>query len=1064
MADNTLLETCPSAVDPSLTEKNQSSALAAGGAASGLISIMRTMSAPFVGSFAAIKTTIKNRSMLTFAVLLLSISLLDSSIIGLSNRPNLAAQTKADEPTIDELASKLPPIPSSTPDASRQQVELAGDFALQLVASEPLIRDPVAVDFDESGRMYVVELPEYNGYAVEGFSAKGSIRLLTDTDRDGQYDQAVMFAENLDYPTAVACWNGGVFVGAAPDLLFLKDTDGDGKADHCEVVFTGFGKDKAGEAHLNSFRWGFDNRFHISTNLSGGDIRTPAQQNGISSRGRGIIFDPRDRTNFELTSGGGQHGLSMDDWGRKFVCSNSVPAQTLMYDDRYLARNPFVKAAAAAADIAPDGKHTRLFRISPEEPWRALRTKLRSTGKFRGSDEGGTPFGFFTGATGITIYRGNAWPPEYRGNLLVGDVANNLVYRAKLTEKGVGLIAHRADDEQEFLASKDIWFRPVQLANAPDGTLFVLDIYRGLIEGAAFLPPEFVKYIDPVGGNDLGRIYRIAPKGFASAKVAIDLSRLTNLELVQLLAHENGWHRDTASRLLYERQDRSVLPQMIQLAATSPLPVGRMTALYSIDGLQGLQVEHIQRALADSNPDVVIHALRLAEEFPSSPLLLADMESLTTNANERIRYQLTFTLGAMSLRARLGLLADVAKQDSVDASFRMALQSSLESGAHTVFASLLGDAEYRKTPHGQTFLLALADQIGAAGRDDELTVIIHALQTLQDSESGFATKVVESVVAHLKGKARQRILAAADGRAGELLTEMIATARIVAADSSRETPKRVEAIQSLQTADFGDVSELLTSLLDISQPAAVQSAVLKTVGQYDDDEIAKMVLRDWRGFSPAVRAEAAETLLSRPNWVIEFLNAVEKKTVRPSEISAGRIALLQRNPDRKIAARVEELFASSRLGTRQEVVDQYREALTLEGKREQGKLVFKKTCSACHRLENEGTQVGEDLSAIRNRGMAAVLLNILDPNREVKPQFHTYVANTSDGRVITGMIQTETANNLIIRRVDGTTVELRRGDIDELQSTGLSFMPEGLEKQVTLQQMADLLAYLESIR
>ena len=232
-------------------------------------------------------------------------------------------------------------------------LEVADGFRMELVAAEPLVHDPVAVAFDEDGRMYVVELPPYNSYVVEGFNTKGSIRVIEDTDDDGVYDKSVLFASGLKYPTAIACWDGGVFVGDSPDLLYLRDTTGDGKADQSTVIFTGFGADKAGEAHLNSIRWGLDHRFHFSTNLSGGDVKAVEQVQGkpkaVSVRGRGFIFNPRRLGTFELPSGGGQHGLSMDNWGRKFVCSNSVPAQTLMYDDRYVARNPNLETSLPCA-------------------------------------------------------------------------------------------------------------------------------------------------------------------------------------------------------------------------------------------------------------------------------------------------------------------------------------------------------------------------------------------------------------------------------------------------------------------------------------------------------------------------------------------------------------------------------------------------------------------------------------------------------------------------------------------------------------------------------------------
>ena len=968
--------------------------------------------------------------------------------------------------TIDRLASELPRVAPREPLDSLKQIQIRDGFHVELAAAEPLVRDPVAVDFDENGRMYVVQLPEYNAYVVKGFQDSGSIRMLEDTDGDGRYDRSTVFADKLDYPTAVACWDGGLFVGAAPDLLFLKDTNGDGKADERRVVFTGFGKDKAGEAHLNSIRWGFDNRFHFSTNLSGGDIRIgdDTKSKPVSARGRGFVFDPRDTSRFELTSGGGQHGLSMDNWGHKFVCSNSVPAQMLMYDDRYLMRNPLARAAAAAVDIAPAGKFTRLFRISPDEPWRKLRTRLRKDGKFRGSAEGGTPFGFFTGATGITIYRGDAWPKEYRGNLLVGDVANNLIYRATLQQDGLRLVAHRADKGAEFLASSDIWFRPVQMANAPDGTLYVLDIYRELIEGAAFLPPEFLKYIDPISGNDRGRILRIAPDGFQNSK-PLRLGDASTVELVALLNHPNGWHRDTASRLIYQRQDRTAITPLRALADKASTPEGRMTALYSLNGLDALDESIVVSALSDSDPLVRAHALRLAESFaPDSSAIVAQMCVMTADKDLRVRYQLAFSLGAVSSRATNSALARLVLMDGSNSWMRLAVFTSLHDGAGRVFRELSGNHAFLATRHGQDLLAAIAEQIGTANRQDEIAEVINTLERLPASNKSLAQRLVESLVKNQRGENRQKILAAADGKAGQFLAELLATAKASAIDERAPMAKRVESISSLKLAPFDEVHSLLAGLLDLRQAGDIQSAALKTLGDFSDDRVARIILPSWRGYSPAVRAEATETLLSRPAWIASFLDAVEQGKVGRGDIDPARVSILKKHPDDRIAKRASKLFGDVGLSKRADIVSRYESALTVPGDAARGKQVFKTNCSACHKLEGIGTEVGADLKAVRNRGMSAVMLNILDPNREVKPIFLTYVAITVDGKSLTGMIQSETANSLRLRRPDGTAIEVRRSDIDELRSTGLSFMPEGLEKQVDIQSMADLLVYLDSIR
>ena len=968
-------------------------------------------------------------------------------------------------PGADEFGKELPRLSVMSPAQSREAIVMREGFQAELIASEPLVQDPVAVDFDEQGRMFVVQLPPYNAYVLENIPV-GSIALLEDTNNDGQYDSSTRFADNLSYPTAVACWDGGIFVGDAPDLLYLKDTDGDGQADERKVVFTGFGKDKAGEAHLNSIRWGMDNRFHLSTNLAGGDITAVAAKDAlpVSVRGRGFIFDPRDWTTFELTSGGGQHGLSMDNWGRKFVCSNSVPAQTLMYDDRYISRNPVMQAPAAAVDIAPEGKFTKLFRITPPEPWRVLRTRLRKTGKFRGSDEGGTPFGFFTGATGITIYRGDAWPAEYLGNLFVGDVANNLVYRAKLEVRGQELVAHRADPDAEFLASKDIWFRPVQFANAPDGNLVMLDMCRELIEGAAFLPPEFFEHLDAASGNDRGRIYRIVSTAGHVRRRLPQLHQATTADLVALLDHPNGWHRDTASRLLYQKQDRAAVSALLTLASNAKSEEGRATALHVLHGLSALQEASVLTGLEDASANVRVQALRLAEHFVSdSPAVRDRMARMVDDPADAVRYQLTFSLGAFAGPSSAQALSQLALTDGHDQWMRLAILSSAGNNAAEVFSLLAAEQDFGATKHGRDLLLTLVQQIGARGRTSEVSIVLRSLEGLAEIDKALRDAVVKALLEKQRDEMREKILSAAGGQAGMILENVLKEATAQALDARVSTAQRVEAIRSLRLGVLADVSSVINDLLAPAQPQPLQSAALDVLATFDNEGVVEILLAHWSALSPALRARAAETLLSRPSWVQALLDAVESGDVATADIDPARVQLLMKHPDSKIALRVGKLFARSAVSARKDVVDRYQAALTTDGDSDRGKLVFKKNCSACHRLEDVGTAVGAELKGIRQRGLPSVLLNILDPNREVKPKFLSYVVATTDGRVLAGMISAETANSITLMRVDGTTNAVLRIDIEEMSSTGLSFMPEGLEKTVSVQDMADLLSYLNEI-
>lgn len=969
--------------------------------------------------------------------------------------------------------------------------EIQPGFRVELVAAEPLLRDPIAMAFDEQGRLFVVEYPEYNQKAAAGEEGpRGSIRMLEDTDGDGQFDKSSVYVSELNAPSAVACYDGGVFVAAAPDLLFCKDTNGDGRADQRKVVLTGFVRlANRTDPSLNSMRWGLDNRFHACTSYSGSEIRSVVEKDSKprSIRNRGFLFDPRTLT-FELSSGGGQHGLAIDDWGHEFLCSNSSPVRMLMYDDRYLARNPWMQAPPPAVEISAGGKHTDLMRISPEEQWRVERTRLRNEGKFRGSNEGGKSSGFFTSATGVTIYRGDAWPARYRGSVFVGEPANNLVFRAKLEPDGVGFIARRADPEAEFLASTDNCFRPVQFSNGPDGNLYVIDMHRELIEGQMFLPAEVSQKLDVAGGDDRGRIYRIVSDRAVDAARNVEAAKRmpaegTTTQLVAMLEHRNGWHRDTASRLLYQRQDESAVDPLQKLATESRFPVARITAMYALDGLDALNDKIVLHMLDDQVAQVRAHAIRLAEErLASSAALRSKVVDLADDEALVVRYQLAFSLGefplqpedaslrahagASSLPSRNAALAKLVVRDGQDQWVRLAVLSSLQKGAGDLFGRLAAEKDFRHTQHGRQFLLDLSRQVGSAGRDGEMAAVVSSLDHWPDDERSLSERVVLALFAQQKPNTRQRLLALENERIKETLTRLLQRARGNAVNEKLDVDQRITAIRRLGFSQFGETKSVFAQLLGPRQPTAIQSSAIETLAQFDDAAIAELLLTRWPVLTPALRASAGETLLSRANWATAFLDAVEQDKVGRGDLSAARVDLLKRHPNEKLAERAGRLFGAGVLPQRRrEIYRQYQPALELDGDAARGKLVFKQVCSSCHRLDDVGTtSIGADLKAIGDRGKSAVLLNILDPNREVKPQYLSYSLLTDDGRVFAGMITDESVNSITIRRADGTEATVLRNKIEQLRSSGLSYMPEGLEKQINEKQMADLLAFLMSDR
>jgi putative membrane-bound dehydrogenase-like protein len=961
-----------------------------------------------------------------------------------------------------DYAGELPRIAPQEPNDALKTFKLAPGYKLELVASEPLIRSPVAVDFDEDGRMYVAEFPEYNQQGNPGFKQKGCIKLLEDTKGNGVYDKVTLFADNLDAPVALACWDGGVFVGSVPNILYLKDTDGDGKADVGRVVFSGFARDKAGEAMLNSFRWGLDNRIHVSTSAAGGNVNRAEVKDAhvFNVRGQGLLFDPR-TSQVELVAGSAQHGMSMDDWGRKFTCDNSNPCHLLMYDGRYLLKNPYVQAPPPLLNIHAANRASYLHRISPNEPWRVLRTRLRLQGIVPGPTETGMPSGHFTGTTGVTVYRGDSFPPSERGTLFVGEVANNLVYHAKLERDGVALAARRVEKDREFLASTDTWFRPVQFANAPDGTLYVIDMYRELIETTESIPPLILKHLHPEAGIDRGRIYRIVPEDFKRPPLP-RLGKMTTAELVPLLAHANGWHRDTAARLLYQRQDAGAAPLLQKLAKDSPAALGRLHALYALDGLHALQAKHVLAALADEDPRLREYALKLAEPFQSEVAVRARLHALTADPDPGVRYQLAFSLGQVEGESVTDSLYHLAARDGQDSWMRLAILTSAHGRRGKLLGRFAGDEKLRRSAAGKLLLNALALQIGAANQAHELADLLAVLDRLPAPESALSRELLSGAMGKLPAGARERIKG--QSKAGALLKELVAEAIAVAKNEKNGEADHVAAVRTLGLAEFTVARPIFAESLKVRHPQAVQKAVLETLARFEEPAVADIVIDAWPGLSPQVRASAAETLFARPGWLNTFLDAVEKEKIKTSEIDPARIQLLQIAADPMIRRRSEKLFAGTQLSKRQDVVAEYQKALKLKGDARSGKEIFKKNCSACHRLEGVGETIGAELAAIKERGADFILLNILDPNREVLPKFITYYAVTDTGRTLTGMIAAETATSITLRRPDGASETLLRVNIQELRSTGMSFMPEGLEKQINQQEMADLLCYLMSVR
>ncbi|WP_105352445.1 MULTISPECIES: PVC-type heme-binding CxxCH protein [Pirellulaceae] len=956
----------------------------------------------------------------------------------------------AEEP---DYKDQLLPVPALETSDALKAFQVADGFRIELAAAEPNVVDPVAMAFDADSRLFVIEM---RGYSEDDGDVLGRVRLLEDVDDDGTYEQSTVFAEGFSWPTAICCTQGGVLVGAAPNIFWLKDNDGDGKADEQRVLFTGFNKSNV-QGLLNTLKWGIDNRIHGVTSSSGGSVRkvVEGQPTGkpIPLRGRDFSIDPLTMDMIAI-SGGGQHGMSMNSWGEKFSCSNSDHLQQIVFEDRYLARNPYLSVSSVRRSIAQDGPQAEVYRTSPVEAWRVIRTKLRAAKIVPGIVEGGgRPAGYFTGATGVTIFRGDAWPARYQGLAIIGDVGSNLIHRKQLIEQGVAYQGIRIDEGEEFVTSSDIWFRPVQYANAPDGSLYVADMYREVIEHPKSLPPMIKKHLDLTSGRDRGRIYRIAASDY-QRRPTPRLSQMSTAELVPLLTHTNSWHRETAARLIYERQDISIVPLLETSVTNASLAEGRVISLSALAGLDHLSPQVLLSAMRDEHPRVRQHAVRLSESLlKDSPELRNEVIRLADDSDVHVRFQLALSAGYLPEEDKVNVLRQLALSDGEDYDFLAAIQSSLTTGAGSLFATL---ATHENAP--RQLLSSLAGQIGKQQLPEDIDIVARLLS----AKSSDQPEICEFTIIHLgmlPGSAlAQQLAKTTKGKSEIVINNMVAQAKRTLADGDAPIAARIQSLNVIRFDRFDP--GVFGELLEPSQPLALQEAALKAMQQFNDPQVAELVIDYWPSMAPGMRTKAAQLLGSRANWVGMLLDAIQEKTIQPSEINISQLAELKPILSAERGQQIDGLLNRNARSDRAEIINAYRLALTLEGDKDRGHLVFTKQCTACHQLNGEGHPLGPNLAAMKNRGAEAILVNILNPNAEVNPQYMNYICLTSDGRTISGVITNETATSITLVQADNKSETILRIDIHQLRSTGVSLMPEGLEKVINPQAMSDLLKYI----
>ncbi len=938
-------------------------------------------------------------------------------------------------PATDE--STKPPVKHTTKTNRLAALQLSPGFRIDIVAEAPLVTAPVTMTFDANGRLYIAEIP---GFYDQPSSGQGRIRLLEDADGDGFFDTSAVFADELSFPAGIACFEDGIFVASTPEIIYLKDTQRQGVADLRRTAFIGFGGTStlAQNTLLTDLKWGPDSRIHGVTAGLGGDITSPLAPYlpAVSLAGADFSFDPKTMA-LRRETGPANSALSFDAVGRKFVTDRTRPLRQPMYEERFYLRNPLFSPAPALWEVLPPA--LPLFPLTATSQAHSAASASPPTNRLSAPASVSS-----SNARGTVIYRSGLFPSNYFGNVFFANPQARVVHRAVLTRSGLTWTASRARREEtsEFLRSTDPLFQPTQIAEGPDGALYISD-FRG--------------------GGEQGRIYRVTPvEGFTPAKYP-QMASMGIVELIASLGHRDGWHRETALRLLFEREDRTNAPALLARALTaSPSPLIRVQALHALAGLGSLTDKVLILALRDKDEVVRETAARLIEPIAQSgrltDALWNQIKTVAQDESAPVRYQLAFALGYVQRPGAFQVAVAIARRDLVNPWTQTALLSSQTSGAADLLLGMAQDTRLLSEPAGREFVRKTGLIVGLQARPAGVSRIISFLTGNNNPAPLQAFSVLGPVAEGIEHTGNY--LAQFDSE--RRLIPWFASALRTASAPGITDALRLQAARTLAATPqpYPETADLLFLLLanpNLSRP--VRNHVLEALGRYDDPRLTTNVLARWSVFSPSLKPDLVTMLLSRTERVPIILDFVQNGVIAPPALSPTHKDLLRFFPEPKVSQRGVNLLgpgSTHRLAAQQK----YQPALKLPGKAARGREVFLNRCASCHRVDRSGAELGPPLDDLKSVSRESVLSAILEPNLQLKPGYETWLLQTKAGQLSWGILKRQDPETLILARPDREDSIWLRSWIQFQETQPWSFMPEGLETGLTLEAMADLLHFL----
>ena len=986
---------------------------------------------------------------------------------GLEETIVAAVRRQAGEPFAAADASRTGGTRALSPREALATIRVAPGFRVELVAAEPMLASPVAVAFGPDGRAWVAEMADYPSGTPDG-APGGRIRCLHDDDGDGLPERSSLFLEGIPFPTGVTPWRDGLLVCAAPDILLARDTDGDGRADDVARVVTGFATHNF-QARVNGLEYALDGSVEGACGLFGGDVTSIRSGAVTALGGRDFRLDP-DTGRIAPAAGSSQQGRVRNDAGDVFGCNNGTFAIHYPLPDAWLARNPFVAAERTAVAIASAPGPGRLFPISAQ-----VLFKLSG------------PPGRATAACGIAVYRDDLLAADGRpftGDLFTCEPVANLVHHQRLLPEGPTFSGTRvpSEAEREFLASSDPWFRPVQARTAPDGSLWIVDMGRYVIEHPVWIPPESLATLDVRAGADRGRIWRVVAvdaEGQPRRRVVPRLDRLSGPALATALDTPNGTVRDLVGQTIRWRDDRAAVPTLASLASAADRDVVRLQALCTLATLDALPPDSLARALADPSPAVRRQAVRLAtiDAAPGSGAaadgaLAGAVARLAADPDPLVRLQVA--AGADSLPPRTAAKVLLALAPGADAIVAAAIESTLVPGLAGAVIDALAERDEARGAERDEARPAERDEARPAERDEAASLDWLALAAARrvDPERLFTLldgarrdALEEPSAATFTRLAR--LVGATRKRSGDVQPQALRWEGVFEAASRAlvDGENAVAAAELLGHGRFLGVPRTagLADALDPRVTPALRDAVLAALREDGGVEIGGMLVERLPGLTPQTRLRAMTLLVERREWAAALLEAIEGARLEMADVDpAGRQALLD-HPDEGLRERARALVQAGPAEAGASI-PRYASAAREGGDPLRGAAVFAEHCAACHRVEGVGHEVGPEIVPYAGKPVEALVTAILDPHRAVDPRYRAYVALLEDGRSVTGTVVDESASSLVILGAGATRETVLRRDLAELRATGKSLMPEGFDRVVTPRDVADLWAWLSRLR